>query len=189
MAEPITFLSGRDEVEVSSANPLPVTSTPAAVGAGTAAAAGRVTLASDDPAVSALGATTGAAVITDANGTIQQYLRGLIKLLITAGSAFVSHAAAATGGYSFSHLAAGQATTTVKSGAGTLHSITLNSAATATNVTTIYDNTAGSGTVIAIPNVVAATVPTTLIFDLAFATGLTIVTATANGGDMTVCYK
>lgn len=30
-----------------------------------------------------LGATTGAKVITDANGTIQQYLRGLVHLLIT----------------------------------------------------------------------------------------------------------
>lgn len=59
-------------------------------GAGTAAAAERVTLASDDPAVATLGATTGAAVITDANGTIQQYLRGLVKLLITAGSALVT---------------------------------------------------------------------------------------------------
>lgn len=51
-------------------------------GAGTAAAAQRVTLASDDPAVATLGATSGAAVITDANGTIQQYLRGIIKQLI-----------------------------------------------------------------------------------------------------------
>ncbi|HXJ01296.1 MAG TPA: hypothetical protein VNH44_08725 [Micropepsaceae bacterium] len=48
-------------------------------GAGTAAAAERVTLASDDPAVATLGATSGTPVITDANGTIQQYLRGLIK--------------------------------------------------------------------------------------------------------------
>lgn len=54
-----------------------------ALGAGTAAAANRVTLASDDPGVAALGATTGTAVITDANGTIQQYLRGLVKLFIT----------------------------------------------------------------------------------------------------------
>jgi|GEM_PF-2838741 len=38
----------------------------------------RVTLASDDPAVAALGATTGVKVITDANGTMQQYLRGLV---------------------------------------------------------------------------------------------------------------
>lgn len=57
-----------------------------ATGAGTASAASRVTLASDDPAVAALGATTGAAVITDANGTIQQYLRGIVKLLVTAGT-------------------------------------------------------------------------------------------------------
>lgn len=101
----------------------------------------------------------------------------------------VSFGAAATGGYSFLNIAAGQATTTVKSGAGTLHSIVLNSAATATNTTTIYDNTAASGTVIGRPAVTTATVPTTLLYDLAFATGLTIITATANGGDMTVVYK
>lgn len=59
-------------------------------GAGIAAAAQRTTLASDDPAVSVLGATTGAAIITDADGTIQRYLRGIIKLLITAGSALVT---------------------------------------------------------------------------------------------------
>lgn len=51
----------------------------APVGAGTASGVLRATLASDDPAVAALGAISGAAVITDANGTIQQYLRGLIK--------------------------------------------------------------------------------------------------------------
>lgn len=50
-----------------------------ALGAGTAAAALRTTLASDDPAVATLGATSGSAVITDATGTIQQYLRGLVK--------------------------------------------------------------------------------------------------------------
>lgn len=49
-----------------------------ALGAGTAAAALRTTSASDDPAVATLGATSGAAVITDANGTIQQYLRGIV---------------------------------------------------------------------------------------------------------------
>lgn len=101
----------------------------------------------------------------------------------------VNQGAATTGGYSFLNIAAGQATTTVKSGAGTLHAIVLNSAATATNTTTIYDNTAASGTVIGRPAVTTATVPTTLIYDLAFATGLTIITATANGGDMTVMYK
>lgn len=52
-------------------------------GAGTATAAQRVTLASDDPAVSALGATSGSKVITDANGTIQQYLRGIVYFILT----------------------------------------------------------------------------------------------------------
>lgn len=103
----------------------------------------------------------------------------------------VSQSASTTGGASFLNIAAGQATTTVKSGAGTLYSIVLNSAATATNTTTIYDNTAGSGTVIGRPAVTTATVPTTLNYGsgMAFSTGLTIVTATANGGDMTVVYK
>ncbi len=64
------------------------------VGGGTEAAAQRVTIANDSTGVLSvddnggsltvdnptLGATNGAAVITDADGTIQQYLRGLIKL-------------------------------------------------------------------------------------------------------------
>lgn len=53
-------------------------------GAGTAAASARVTLASDDPAVATLGATSGAKVVTDATGTIQQYLRGLVVFLANA---------------------------------------------------------------------------------------------------------
>lgn len=91
--------------------------------------------------------------------------------------------------FSYLNIAAGQATTTVKSGAGFLHSITFNSAATATNTTTVYDNTAASGTVIAIPAATTATVPTTLTYDVSFATGLTIITATANGSNMTVSYR
>lgn len=91
--------------------------------------------------------------------------------------------------FSYLHIAAGQATTVVKAGSGFLHSITLNGAATATNVTTVYDNTAGSGTVISIPAATTATVPTTLTYDVTFLTGLTIVTATANGADMTISYR
>lgn len=104
----------------------------------------------------------------------------------------VSPQATPSGAASFLNIAAGQATTTVKSGAGTLYAIVLNSAAVATNTTTVYDNTAASGTVIARPAATTATVPTTLNYGstgLAFATGLTIITATANGSDMTVIYK
>lgn len=103
----------------------------------------------------------------------------------------VTDTLAAAGGALYAHIAAGQATTTVKSGAGNLYAIVFNSAATATNVTTVYDNTAGSGTVIAIPTATAVTNPITLSFGrgMAFSTGLTIVTSTANGSDMTVVYK
>lgn len=106
----------------------------------------------------------------------------------TTGS-YVVKRASATGGYSYLNIAAGQATTVVKASAGTLHSIVLNSAATATNTTVVYDHPSGVGTVIGRPAVTTATVPTTLIYDIAFANGLTIITATANGGDMTVVYK
>jgi len=91
--------------------------------------------------------------------------------------------------YAFLNIAAGQATTTVKSGAGFLHTLCFNSAAVATNTTTIYDNTAASGTVIAIPAATTATVPTCMAYDLKFSTGLTIITATANGANMTVSYR
>jgi len=43
------------------------------------------------------GATNGAAVITDADGTIQQYLRGLVKLLITSGTIVLGAGTAAIG--------------------------------------------------------------------------------------------
>lgn len=109
------------------------------------------------------------------------------------GMAGVVLQATPSGGASFTHIAAGQATTTVKSGAGTLYQICYNGAATATNVTTVYDNTAGSGAVIAIPAVTSVTSPLCQPFGgsvgLTFTLGLTIVTATANGADMTVTYK
>src|SRR5689334_8188806 len=66
-------------------------STPVLAGAGVAASAIRATLASDDPAVSVLGATGTLKVITDASGTIVQFLRGLVYLFST-GLAFVTAA-------------------------------------------------------------------------------------------------
>jgi len=79
-------------------------------------------------------------------------------------------------------------TTTVKSGAGTLHRIVCNTAV-ANAVFTIYDNTAGSGTVIGI-----ITEPATLLsnkwtqdYGLRFGTGLTIVSSSTE--DITVIYS
>lgn len=79
----------------------------------------------------------------------------------------------------------GQATTTVKSGGGILHTICVNTPA-ATETITIYDNTAASGTKIGIVTVFASTNPC-LTYDVNFTTGLTLVTATASS-DLTVSY-
>lgn len=109
----------------------------------------------------------------------------------TAGT-WVSPRANTTGGATYAHIAAGTATTVVKASAGTLYSITFNGAATASDVTTIYDNATGAGTVIAIPTTTGLTVPVPIDFGpvgLAFANGLTIITTLANGPDMTVVYK
>lgn len=92
-------------------------------------------------------------------------------------------------GYSYKHIAAGQATTVVKTSAGVLHSVTFGGPATATNVTTIYDDSAGVGVVIGIPTATAVVGPVTMVYDIAFANGLTIITGTANGADMTVSYR
>lgn len=105
----------------------------------------------------------------------------------------ISWAAHATGGASFLNIPAGAAATTVvKASAGTLYKIILNGPATATNVTTVYDHASGVGTIIAKPLTTGVTAPVTIDFGpmgLAFANGLTVITATANGGDMTFVYK
>jgi hypothetical protein len=93
---------------------------------------------------------------------------------------------ASLGWYSYSNIT-GQATTTIKTGTGVLHSITFNTPA-ATETLTLYDNTTGSGTKIGTLTVPSSPVPVTLVYDVQFATGLTIVTAVASG-DITVTYK
>lgn len=88
---------------------------------------------------------------------------------------------------SYLNVAAGTATTVVKSGAGTLASITINTKGASSNTLTVYDNTAGSGTKIATIDTTVAAI--TLNFNVAFATGLTIVSATGTGADYTVAYR
>lgn len=88
--------------------------------------------------------------------------------------------------FAYSNLKA-NATTTVKSGSGLLHGITINDAGAASNTCTVYDNTAGSGTTIATIDTVELN-GRTLIYDVRFATGLTIVLATGTAADITVAY-
>jgi len=68
-------------------------------------------------------------------------------------------------------------TTTVATGTGTLHTITILGGTL--GAITVYDNTAASGTTICPAFTPAAGTMETLIFDVGFKTGLTIVTAAA----------
>lgn len=88
-------------------------------------------------------------------------------------------------GFSYSHIST-NTTTTVKSGSGVLHSIVINTLGT-TDTLTIYDNTAGSGTVIAVVN--AALSQGTFIYDCAFSTGLTVVSSGTTPPDVTINYR
>jgi hypothetical protein len=72
-------------------------------------------------------------------------------------------------------------TTVIKSGAGTLHGITFCTKGATANVWTLYDNTAGSGTVIGVIDTTTAVAQ--LPFNIQFGTGLTIVSATGTCAD------
>lgn len=76
-------------------------------------------------------------------------------------------------------------TTTVKTGSGFLHTLTINNIGTSGSII-IYDNTAGSGTkigTIALPAIVGIT----MLYDIYFSIGLTIVTT--GGPDITISYR
>lgn len=83
---------------------------------------------------------------------------------------------------------AGATTTTVKTGAGVLRKVIVNKAVLS-SVTTIYDNTAGSGTILAIITqplaLLASQIP--LEYDVKFSTVLTVVTSAAD--DLTIVYN
>ena len=90
-------------------------------------------------------------------------------------------------GYNPTHIVAALATTTVKSGAGVLHSIVINTKGAAANTLTVYDNTTGSGTVLAVIDTVNLST-NALLYDVAFTTGLTVVSATGTGADLTISW-
>jgi hypothetical protein len=93
------------------------------------------------------------------------------------GTWAVSPLAATTGGYSYLNISAA-ATTTVKSGAGTLHSIIINTPVASGEVV-LYDRTS--------PSTLLSQGPLTALYDVAFSTGLTVVTTGAQ--DISVAFK
>lgn len=113
----------------------------------------------------------------------------VIEDAITRGQKMAVSAAGAldvrqVGAYSFNNITT-NATTTIKASAGTFRGITVNTAGTGSTAT-IYDNTAGSGTKVGTVN--TAVLGTSLQFDAACATGITIVTAGAGAADITAMF-
>lgn len=90
-------------------------------------------------------------------------------------------------GFTYGHMST-STTTTFKSGAGVLHAVIVNTLGTVASNATIYDNTAGSGTVIAVLNTLT-TGEGTYTYDVAFTTGLTLVTTGTVAPDITVSYR
>jgi len=88
---------------------------------------------------------------------------------------------------SYAHLNS-TGTTTIKSGAGILRRVVINTKGTGSNTLTIYDNTSGSGTVIAAIDT-ANGVSCHFEYNVAFSTGLTVVDATGTSADITVIYE
>ena len=88
---------------------------------------------------------------------------------------------------SYAHLNS-TGTTTIKSGAGILRRVVINTKGSASNTFTVYDNTSGSGTVIAAIDTVNG-VSGNFEYNVAFSTGLTVVGATGTSADITVIYE
>lgn len=119
----------------------------------------------------------GAALQVDINGNAMETLATRI-----AGEDLVNDVQKVEERFSYSNITS-IANTVVKTGAGFLHCITVNT--TAAGTITIYDNTAASGTKIG--TMAASIGQNTYFYNVQFATGLTIATAAAS--DITVSYR
>jgi len=87
---------------------------------------------------------------------------------------------------SYLHLNA-NGTTTVKSGAGVLRRIIINTRGGIINTLTIYDNTTATGAVIGVVDTVNA--GGAFNYELDFTTGLTVVLAGGTAADITIIYE
>lgn len=143
-----------------------------------------------------VGTITGQALVyRNSGGTLQTVQTGGSALPVTqdtliAGEDLTNNVIKVEQRFSYTRVAAAVGTTVIKASAGFLHTVTLNGAATATNVTRLIDSASGtSSAIIAVPAATTATVPTTLTYDVNFANGLVIEAITAAGSDMTISWR
>jgi hypothetical protein len=89
--------------------------------------------------------------------------------------------------YQVKNLAA-NAATTVKSGSGKCHALTINKAGASSNVISVYDGTDTNGTLLATIDGTAAA-GSTFLRNARFVTGLHVVIATGTAADITIEYE
>jgi len=166
-------------------------------GAAGAGAGGATTVA--DGANVVEGATTDAAAAAGGTGTISAKLRRLSTQLPAAvGQTTMSASLPVTlasnqstittqpAGWTASNITTAT-TTVVKSGAGVLHLVNVNTKGTVASTVTVYDNTAASGTKLATIDSLNLSGP--FQYDVSFVTGLTVVTTGTAAPDITVSYR
>lgn len=88
--------------------------------------------------------------------------------------------------YKYTHLNS-NAGTTIKSGPGTLHAISINTKGASANTCTVADATSGTSPAIAVFDTTVNV--QTMFFDVEFNTGLTVTLATGTAADVTVAWK
>lgn len=113
---------------------------------------------------------------------MRKLLLGILISLTFASAAFAWPGPSVRDGWNYNYIVTAT-TTVIKSGPGLLHTLNVTGGTTGTII--VYDNTAASGSIIASYSTTNA--PATYTFDVAFATGLTVITSAAT--QLTVSYK
>ena len=148
-------------------------------------------------AVQAINTATGAVTASPTANTILARLKDILSLtVLAAGTAIIGKVGIdqVTSGANtvvlagFTKAAITTATTTlVKSGAGILHGVTINSKGTVASTVTIYDALTAIGNPIAIID--SLTLSGQFVYDINLDTGLTIVTTGTVAPNLTVSYR
>jgi hypothetical protein len=165
-----------------------------ALGQKTAAGSAPVVLASDQTLPLPTGAATETTLGTRASSANQTNGSQKTQVVDAGGNvqpagdstARPIYVSSAPRGYTYAHMGTAS-TTTHKSGAGVLRRVCYNFTGASSGIT-IYDNTAGSGSVIASITVPMTGGPACMAFDAIFSTGATSVT-TGAAQDFTVMYE
>lgn len=126
------------------------------------------------------GAIANAAWSGSGSGTVVAVLKAIWTALTTAVTTQPK-------GGSFLNVAANGTSAAIKTGAGVLLGVSINTKGASANVLTIYDSLTGSGTKIGTFDTTAG--PAYIPLNAAFATGLSAVLATGTAADITFVYR